>query len=97
MKIKTKSGFTCDVNEDKVKDWRFCKSLAKCDSGDESAMLQGITFVVPFLLGSEGEEALLAHITDKNGLASTEKVIAEFKDIMGQIGEASKKLQSSQD
>ena len=97
MKIKTKSGFTCEVNEDKVKDWRFCKNLAKCDSGDESAMLQGITFVVPFLLGPEGEDALLSHITDKNGLASTEKVIAEFKDIMGQIGEASKKSQPSQD
>ena len=97
MKIKTKSGFTCEVNEEKVKDWRFCKSLAKCDSGDESAMLQGITFVVPFLLGEDGEEALLKHITNKEGLAPTEKIIEEFKDIMNQLGEASKKSQSSQD
>ena len=47
MKIQTKSGFVCEVDEAKVTDWRFCKALAKCDSGDESAMIQGVTYVVP--------------------------------------------------
>ena len=55
MKIKTKSGFVCDVNPDLAKDWRFCKGLAKLDSGDESQVIQGITFLVPFLLGDDGE------------------------------------------
>lgn len=48
MKIKTKSGFECNVNEKKAKDWRFIKLLALCDSGDESDALKGITQAVPF-------------------------------------------------
>ena len=96
MKIQTKSGFVCEVNEEKVKDWRFCKNLAKCDSGDESAMIQGVTFVVPFLLGDDGEAALIKHVTDDAGISSTEKIIEEFKEIMTHLGESAKKSQSSQ-
>ena len=53
MYVKTKSGFECEINERKVKDWKFAKALAKCDSGDESQALEGTTFIVPFLLGKE--------------------------------------------
>ena len=97
MKIQTKSGFVCEVNENKVKDWRFCKNLAKCDSGDESSIIQGLTFVIPFLLGEDGEEALMKHVTDKSGIVSTERVIDEFKEIMTLMGESSKKSPSSQE
>lgn len=97
MKIQTKSGFVCNVNENKVKDWRFCKSLAKCDSGEESTVIQGLAFVVPFLLGDDNEEALIKHVSDKDGIASTDKILAEFKEILLKIGESAKKSQSSQD
>ena len=97
MKVQTKSGFVCEVDEAKVTDWRFCKALAKCDSGDESAMIQGVTYVVPYLLGDDGEEALINHVTDKNGIAPTEKIIEEFKEIMTCIGSNAKKSPPSQD
>ena len=90
MKIRTKSGFECNVNENKAKDWRFVKNLALCDSGDESDALKGIAFVVPFLLGDKGENALINHVM-KDDIASTEDIMNEFKDIMSQLGEASKK------
>lgn len=97
MKIKTKSGFACEVNENKIKDWRFVKALANCDSEDESKRLEGITFAVPFLFGKNGEEALIKHISDNDGIASTNLIINEFKEVMRLIGEEAKKSQSSQE
>lgn len=97
MKVKTKSGFVCDVNAEKAKDWRFCKALAKCDSEDESDIIKGITFVVPFLLGEKGESSLMDHVTNKDGIAPVTDIIKEFKEILEQIGEETKKLQPSQE
>ena len=94
MKIKTKSGFVCDVDETKVKDWRFAKNLAKCDA--EPTMVQGMTFVVPFLLGEDGENALMEHVKEKDGTIPTPKMIAEFKEILDLIGAEAKKSESSQ-
>lgn len=96
MDVKTRSGFECKVNERKLKDWRFAKALAKCDSGDESKVLDGLTFVVPFLLGEDGEESLMKHVEDAEGIVSTETVISEIRDIIELVGEEVKKSQSSQ-
>lgn len=97
MNIKTKSGFSCKVNEARAKDWRFAKGLADCDSGDESRILKGMTFVVPFLLGEKGEEALIKHVTNKNGIAPTDLIMSEFKEILSLMGEETKKSLSSQE
>ncbi|MBQ1574430.1 MAG: hypothetical protein IIZ78_25190 [Clostridiales bacterium] len=96
MDVKTRSGFECKVNERKLKDWRFAKALAKCDSGDESKVLDGLTFVVPFLLGEDGEESLMKHVEDADGIVSTESVISEIRNIIELVGEEVKKSQSSQ-
>lgn len=97
MKITTKSGFVCNVNKDRAKDWRFCKALAKCDSEDESQVIQGITFVVPFLLGEDGEERLIKHVTNKEGVAPVDVMLLEFKEILQAMGDEVKKSQSSPD
>lgn len=97
MKVQTKSGFVWNVKEEKAKDWRFSRHLAMCDSNDGSEVLKGITFCVPFLLGEDGEEALMKHVEDKNGAVASEKVIREFNEIVTLLGEEVKKLQSSQE
>ena len=96
MDVKTRSGFECKVNVNKLKDWRFTKALAKCDSGDESKVLEGLTFVVPFLLGEDGEQALMEHVEDSEGIVSTTAIINEIKEIIALIGDEVKKSQSSQ-
>ncbi|MBQ1573067.1 MAG: hypothetical protein IIZ78_18200 [Clostridiales bacterium] len=97
MDVKTKSGFKCKVNEKKMKDWRFVKALAKCDSGEEASVIEGLSFVVPFLLGEEGEEKLLNHVMDEDGVASSTEIIKEFKEILSLVGSEIKKSQSSQE
>lgn len=96
MDVKTKSGFKCKINENKLKDWRFAKALAKCDSGDESKVLEGLTFVVPFLLEEDGEKRLIEHVQDDEGIASTEAIIKEIRNIIELVGKEAKKSQSSQ-
>lgn len=95
MKIQTKSGFVCNIDEDKVKDWRFARALAKCDA--ETTAIQGMSMAVTFLLGDSGESALMDHVKEESGAIPTEKVISEFKEILELAGAEIKKSQSSQE
>ncbi len=97
MEVKTKSGFKCNIDENKVKDWRFAKALAKVDSGDESAIIEGLIYAVPFVLGEKGEAELMKHVTDKAGNVPAEQMINEFREIVTLIGNETKKSLPSQE
>lgn len=94
FKVKTKSGFVIDVNENKAKDWRFTRALAKWQH-DETAFI-GLADCLPFLLGEDGENALMEHVKEKDGSIPAEKMISEFKEILEKLGEEVKKSTSSQ-
>lgn len=94
IEVKTKSGFVIDVDENRAKDWRFTKALAKWER-DETAII-GLADCLPFLLGEKGENALMDHVKEKNGAIPAEKMISEFKEILEAIGEEVKKSASSQ-
>lgn len=94
LKVKTKSGFVIDVNENKAKDWRFTRALAKWQH-DETAFI-GLADCLPFLLGEDGENALMEHVKEKDGSIPAEKMISEFKEILEKLGEEVKKSTSSQ-
>lgn len=96
MEIHTMSGFVCNVNEKKAKDWRFIKAMADWDSGDESRALKGVTAALPLLLGKEGEQKLLEHVSDEDGIADIELMMSEFKEIVVLMSEETKKSQTSQ-
>lgn len=95
MEVTTKDKFTIDVNQEKAKDWRFAKALAMMDSEDDSEKLRGAAFAVPFLLGKEGEENLMKHLTDKDGIVSSASVLSAFTEIVNLLGEEIKKSSSS--
>ena len=48
-----------------MKDWRFIKALALCDSEDESEALQGATRAVPFCLAKKAKEKLVDFVAQK--------------------------------
>ncbi|MEE1337285.1 hypothetical protein [Methanobrevibacter sp.] len=95
MEIHTMSGFVCDVNEKRAKDWRFARALADWDSGDESRAVKGVTAAIPLLLGKDGEEKLMEHIADEDGIVDSETMISEFKEIIVLMGAEVKKSQPS--
>ena len=95
MKIKTKSGFECNINERRLKDWRYVKAAAKINKNENEAdVLEAVTFAIPFILGDDGEAALLAHV-EENGAVDAEKIMKEFLEVTQIAGEKVKKSQSS--
>lgn len=94
MKIKTKSGFVIDVDEKRAKDWRFTMHLAEWEKHE--TLIQGLTACVEFLLGKDGEKALMDHVKDEDDFISSELMISEFREILGLLGEEVKKSASSQ-
>lgn len=95
IKIKTKSGFVIEVDENRAKDWRFTKALAQWEN--EETVIQGLATCLPFLIGDDGEKALMEHVKEKDGSIPAEKMINEFREIMELLGEKVKKLASSQE
>lgn len=95
IKVKTKSGFVIDVDENRAKDWRFTRALAKWER-DETALI-GLADALPFLLGSDGEKALMEHVKEKDGSYPAEKMINEFREILESVSVDIKKSSSSQD
>lgn len=93
MKIKTKGGFECNINERRLKDWRYVKAAAKINSGNESDVLEAVTFAVPFLL--EDDEERLMEFVEEDGAIDTDKLLAVFIEITQIAGEKVKKSQSS--
>ena len=96
MKVKTKSGFECEVNEHKFEDWRYVEAAVKINGTNPKEILEGIVFVVPFVLGEEGKEALMNHLADSNGIVSSANVLAEFREIESLVGKKIKKSKPSQ-
>ena len=90
VKIQTTSGFVCNVDERKAKDWNFLEALVDCESENETIALRGITKVVPLLLGTNEFEKLKKHV-EKDGFTDVEVIMSEFKEILEQIGEKTKK------
>ena len=95
MEIKTKSGFKCKVNENRVKDWRYIKTSSQiAKSKDDMEIINGIDFLMSFLLGEEYER-LMEHLAE-DGIVDSSKLIATYKEITERIGEQLKKSNSSQ-
>lgn len=94
MKIKTKSGFECNINERRLADWRYIKAAAKLNSGNQTAIAEALAFAVPFLLGDEGEADLIAHV-EEDGFIDSVRIVTEFIEITQIVGEKVKKSQSS--
>ena len=96
MKVQTKSGFVCEVNEKIVADWDFLDVLCDTEDEDKTVALKASRKAVNLLLGKEGAAALAEHVKDENGIKSSARVFEEFKEIMNMLGENSKKSQPSQ-
>lgn len=97
MKVKTKSGFECKVDENRLKDWRYVSMSAKLakSQDDEIALIDGLDYLITFILGEEQKDKLIEHLAGAGGVCDSTVVISEFKDITNRLGEQLKKSASS--
>lgn len=82
LKGKTKSGFSYNIDERKLKDFRMVKAIADVESPDAGIQIRGMVDLANWLLGDR-VEALEDHVRKNNeGFASVELVYAEVFEII---------------
>ena len=82
MEGETKTGFKYNVDDRILTDWRFTLALTKCQNGKGIDQLAGAQEMVSLMLGNDGLNELMEHISKNNeGYVPSEAVMAEVKDI----------------
>ncbi len=95
VKVKTKSGFKCEVDERALNDWRMVDYIGLIDSNDLTEQIEGFRGLVHLLLG-DNVKALEKHIMDKNnGYIPTDIMSEELREIITSAKEI-KNSQSSE-
>lgn len=96
MKIKTSSGFECDIPEGLSKDYRFLKARMALKSDDPDTSNQAALDLVPLVFcDKEAEDRFLTHLADKNGRVLFEDVFREIGEILTQAREKDHKVKNS--
>lgn len=86
MKVTTKSGFKCEVNERILDDWRFTRAIAKSHSDDPNEKMNAAVDMVSLILGKQ-ENAFYEHLSKKSsdGIVDEEVVTADLVSIISKI------------
>lgn len=98
MKIKTKSGFTCEINDKKIGSWNAIEMYTGISKAAEELQYDKVMNLTAdlykFMLGEDGYKALKDHLKDEDGIVNAETVTKEFNEIMNLAN--LKKSESSQ-
>ena len=84
-KIETPSGFTCEIDEERLDDFRFLELLRETEKNATA-----YSDLVTFLLG-EDKERLMAHLALETGRVPVAAVRDEVTAIMQELSNAKKK------
>lgn len=86
MKIKTKSGFTCEINEKKVGSWNAIEMYTGISKAAEELQYDKVMNLTAelykFMLGDDGYKALCEHLKDDDGIVDAATITKEFNEIM---------------
>lgn len=95
MKIITKSGFKCSVNDNIIKDWRFITLTSQiAKASDEISVIDNVNKALVFILGEKDTQKLIEHVAKTDGIADVKKVIGEYSEILTMLKDQVKKSQS---
>lgn len=83
MKVKTTTGFECEINTEAMNDMEVLELVVRIDEGDALAYSPFLTK----LLGKENKARLYDHVREADGRVPIEKVAAEVGEILEQAGE----------
>ena len=86
MKVTTKSGFKCEINEHILNDWRLARAIAKTHSDDDDEKMSATVDMVSLIMG-EYEKPFYEHLMSKNehGIVSEDAVVADIVSIIGKL------------
>ena len=96
MKVKTSSGFECEIPGGIYKDYRFIRARQRLRSDDPETSNQAALDMVSIVFCDEKEEdRFLLHLADKEGRVPVDVVFREIGEILAQAGEKNKKVKNS--
>ena len=99
MEITTSKGFKCNINENRLKDWRYVKASAKmakaAKADDEIELIDLLDYLITFLMGEENKNAFLESLAGDEGVCESHVVVEEFQKITNALSEQLKKSTSS--
>ena len=96
MKIKTSSGFECDIPKGLSGDFRFLRARMALKSPDPETANQAALDLVPIVFCDRAEEErFLLHLADKSGRVMLEDVFREIGEILSQAREKDKRIKNS--
>lgn len=96
MKLKTKSGFECDIPKGLTKDFRFLRARMELKSDDPDTANQAALDLVPIVFcDKKEEERFLLHLADEHGRVPLENVFQEIGEILTLSREADKQIKNS--
>lgn len=81
MKITTKTGFTCEIDEDIRDDAELFEALIAMEKGEHSAY----TDASQRLLGKTNKARLYEHCRGDNGRVSLVRVMEEIREIIAEV------------
>lgn len=90
LKGVTESGFEFELLDSLKDDMEYLDLAVRADEGDLTA-LPGL---VTHMLGKEGKKRLFDHCRNDDGIASTQGVMKEVKNIFDIIGETDKDIKN---
>lgn len=79
-KVKTSSGFECEIDEKNMDDMRLLDLVAEVSRGDTTKLSEIISKVL-----GDGKEKLYKHIEDECGRVPVEKASNEITEIFRKI------------
>ena len=96
MRITTKSGFSCELDEAVFRDFRFVRALR--DTGaDDAVTRQDASFAIEAMLfpEREAEDKLFAFLADEKGHVSAESVFSLMGEIISEAAGKDKTAKKS--
>ena len=79
-KVKTSSGFECEINEKNLDDMRLLDLVAEVSNGNTTKLSE----IINKVLGDQ-KEKLYKHIEDEHGRVPVEKASGEITEIFQKI------------
>lgn len=88
MELITKNGFKCNIDENRVKDWRFVSASAKlAKSSNDIDAIYNLNFCIEFLFGEKQARELYEFLEKLKGYVDSEDVSTEYKYVVDMLKE----------
>lgn len=86
MKVKTKSGFKCEISDDVINNMELVDAIANMQHDED---LLAISTVANILFGKD-KKALYEHLREEDGRVPINKVSDAIKDVFESFGQREK-------